>query len=99
MEGKKSYIQYWNAAWTESKFEKKQAILVFLFTKWHSHSVLQLITHLILLKLHSKQKPDESNRRASFQKRHVGFLINVTTYSYEVFAGIKLAGELSVDLS
>lgn len=38
-------------------------------------------------------------QKSVFQKGHVGFLINMTTYSYEVFAGIKLAGELSVDLS
>lgn len=41
------------------------------------------------------------NRGASFQKRHAAFLINVTTCSYEVFAGIKvkLTGELSANLS
>lgn len=69
---------------------------MFLFTR------SQLITHLILQKLHSKQKLDSSNSRAArLQKRHVGVLISVTTRSHDVFAGIevKLTGELSVNLS
>lgn len=45
---------------------------------------------LDLQKLHSKHKLDLSNNRgASFQKQHVGARIDVTTCSYEVFAGIK----------